>query len=262
MNISEIKRLLESEVPLILRESPGFKEWPQDFVRRQTVSKESLDERFDRIMNELAADRENQRRHREAQEKKWEEQNRKWDESLQEMRTLNRKHDQSIGAPGARGGIASEESFRSALKGILQESFRVEVLTVNEYDDEGLVFGRPDQVELDVIIKNGTLILCELKSSVSTGDMYIFERKVRFYEKRHRRTANRRMVISPMVDARARAVAETLNIEVFSYSDSRSQRRPSAMQPVGRNEPAQAPRRAGVSGGPGPNAPSLRNAAP
>lgn len=252
MNISEIKRLLEAEVPLILQESPGFKEWLQDFVRRQTVSKESVDERFDRIMNELATDRENQRRHWEEQEKKWEAQdrkwwehneeqkqwraeqekkweeqnhkweaqNRKWDESLQEMRALNRKHDQSIGALGARWGIASEESFRSALQGILQESFGVEVLNVNEYDDEGLVFGRPDQVELDVIIKNGTLILCGLKSSISKGDMYLFERKVRFYEKRHQRTASRRIVISPMVDAKARAVAEALDIEVFSDSDS------------------------------------------
>jgi hypothetical protein len=89
---------------------------------------------------------------------------------------------------------------------------------VNEYDDTGEVFGRPDQVELDVIIKNGLLIICELKSSIDKAGMYIFERKVRFYEKHHQRQANRLIVISPMVDARARKVAETLGIEVFSDS--------------------------------------------
>jgi hypothetical protein len=127
------------------------------------------------------------------------------------------KSEQSIGALGARWGLASEESFRSALKGILQGSFGVEVFNVNEYDDEGLVFGRPDQVELDIIIKNGTLILCELKSSMSKGDMYVFERKVRYYEKRHQRRADRMIVVSPMVDAKAREVAKALNIEVFSF---------------------------------------------
>ena len=226
MNITEIKQLLETEVPVILQESPAFREWLQDFIRRQTVSKESFDERFDRMMNELAADRENQRRHWDEQEckweeqnRKWEEQNRKWDETLHEIRSIKTKQEQSIGALGARWGIASEASFRAALQGILENSFHVQVLNVNEFDDEGMVFGRPDQVELDVIILNGLLILCELKSSVSKGDMYIFERKVRFYEKRHQRMADRKIIISPMVDAKARVVAQALEIKVFSYSD-------------------------------------------
>jgi hypothetical protein len=36
------------------------------------------------------------------------------------------------------------------------------------------VFGRPDQVELDIIIKNGDVILCEIKSSMSKADIYSF----------------------------------------------------------------------------------------
>ncbi|MCM8625230.1 DUF3782 domain-containing protein, partial [Accumulibacter sp.] len=153
------------------------------------------------------------------QNRKWDEQNRKWDEMLKEVRSIKVKSEQSIGALGARWGLASEESFRAALRGILQGSFGFEVLNVNEYDDEGIVFGRPDQVELDVVIRDGTLILCELKSSVSKADMYIFERKVRFYEKRHQRVADRRIVVSPMVDAKAREVAKALEIEVFGYAE-------------------------------------------
>lgn len=45
---------------------------------------------------------------------------------------------------------------------------------------------------------------------------YIFERRARFYEKRYGRQASRLLVISPMVDARARTVAERLGIEVYS----------------------------------------------
>jgi hypothetical protein len=106
---------------------------------------------------------------------------------------------------------------RYALKGTLEDSFDVEVVNVTEYDDEGEVFGRPDQVELDLIIKDGLLIVCEIKSSVSKADMYTFERKVRFYERKHERQASRALVISPMVDKQARIVANKLGIEVYSY---------------------------------------------
>ena len=164
-------------------------------------------------------------RDREEQERKWEEQNRKWDESRREFQQVHeeimaqaKKLDRSIGALGARWGMQSERAFRDALAGILEESFGVEVLHVNEYDDSGEVFGRPDQVELDVIIRNGLLIICELKSSIDKPGMYSFERKARFYERRHGRKADRLIVISPMIDARAHKVARELGIE--TYSDS------------------------------------------
>ncbi|MEA3639295.1 MAG: DUF3782 domain-containing protein [Lamprobacter sp.] len=177
------------------------------------------------------------------QKQKWDEQQRKWDEQQrkseeetrawrehekavwaefdrlhEENRQRDKRVERSIGALGARWGLQSERAFRDALAGILENSFGVEVLNVNEYDDEGLVFGRPDQVELDVIIKNGLLIICELKSSIDKAGMYSFERKARFYEKRHGRTASRLIVISPMIDARAKKVAEKLGIETFGDS--------------------------------------------
>ncbi|RME51488.1 MAG: DUF3782 domain-containing protein, partial [Caldilineae bacterium] len=170
--------------------------------------------------------REEQNRKWEEQNRKWEEQNRKWHENqaainamLKEIQMLSRKHDSTIGALGARWGLHTEESFRNALRGILEETFDVQVVNVNEYDDSGEVFGHPDQVEIDLIIKNGTLILCEIKSSMSKADMYTFERKVRFYEKRHDRQANRTLVISPMVDDSAKEVATKLGIEVYSYAE-------------------------------------------
>jgi len=179
------------------------------------------------------------KKHTQEQNLKWEEQNRKWeefkeytqeqnykwDEAQRESQRMHeaimaiaQKHDRSIGALGARWGMQSENSFRKALAAILEKSFQVKVINVNEYDDEGVVFGRPDQVELDVIIKNGLLIICEIKSSVSKSDMHIFERKVRFYEQRHHQPVNRMLVISPMIDAKAYTLAESLGIEVYSDS--------------------------------------------
>ncbi len=88
-----------------------------------------------------------------------------------------------------------------------------------DYDREGIVFGRPDQVELDVIIHNGTLILCDIKSSLSKSDMYAFWRKKNYYEKRHDQKADRAMVISPMIDPRARDVRHDLGIELFGFAE-------------------------------------------
>jgi hypothetical protein len=168
---------------------------------------------------------EEQRQKWEINDQLWQEQRQKWEandqrfqEMLQEIREVNRKHDSTIGALGARWGLYSEESFRNALAGILSESFGVEVVRIEEYDEQGEVFGRPDQIELDVLIHNGLLIICEIKSSMSKPDMYIFEKKVRFYQKQHDRAANRKIVVSPMVHPKAQQVAPFLGIEVYSYA--------------------------------------------
>jgi hypothetical protein len=178
---------------------------------------------------ELKSLRDEQNRKWDEQNRKWDEQNRKWDEQnrkwdanqeelkalRQESLALGKRLDRSIGALGARWGLRSEKAFRDALAGILEKTFGVQVLNVSEYDDEGEVFGRPDQIELDVIIKTGLLILCELKSSIDKAAMYSFERKARFYERRHQRQVDRLIVISPMIDSRAQAVAERLGIETY-----------------------------------------------
>lgn len=114
--------------------------------------------------------------------------------------------------------MQSERTFRNALAGILEKNFGVQVQTVTEYDAAGEVFGRPDQVELDVIIKNGLLLVCELKSSLDKASMCVFERKVRFYEKLHHRQADRMIVVSPMIDSAANVVGERLGIEMYTDS--------------------------------------------
>jgi len=230
MENQNLLQLIRRELPEILRRDPQMREWVLQLTREQYADKTETRNHFDRMLDEL-------RRLREEHNRKWEknqqelrqlreEHNRKWEENqatinamLKEIQMLSRKHDSTIGALGARWGLHTEQSFRNALRGILEDTFGVEVINVNEYDDEGEVFGRPDQVEVDVIIKDGTLILCEIKSSMSKADMYIFERKVRFYEKRHNRKAERALVISPMVDEGAREVAAKLGIEVYSYAE-------------------------------------------
>jgi hypothetical protein len=245
-----LKDTVRRELPGWLRQDPDFRAWVLEITRESYASRSETRDWFHEILDELRRDREEQRAKWEEQNRKWEEENRKWqeqnhkwdeqnhqweeqdrkwhrvqDEMGEEFRRVHEalaaqatKFDRTIGALGARLGIQSEQAFRNALAGILEQSFGVEVLSINEYDDKGTVFGRPEQIELDVIIKNGLLIICELKSSIDKAGMYSFERKARFYERRHQRQASRLIVISPMIDPRARPVAEKLGIECFSDS--------------------------------------------
>ena len=240
MNTQSLKDTIRRELPEIMRTDPDLRAYILDLTRREYAGRAATDDRFYDLLAELRRDREEGTRkwdeYTEEQNRKWDEQNRKWDEQNrkwdahqaeqreefkrihEEIMAQAQRHDRSIGALGSRWGLQSEKAFRDALAGILEKNFGVQVLNVNEYDDEGTVFGRPDQIELDVIIQNGLLLICELKSSIDKAGMYIFERKARFYEQRHQRIANRLIVISPMIDARARPVAERLGIE--TYGDS------------------------------------------
>jgi len=230
MDKPEVKAIILQELPAILQTDPEVRELILALIRTQAADKAQTESRFEQLLDELRRDREEQSRKwaeqarrweetREEQNRKWAEQARRWEENQAVIKNLMRRIDSGIGALGARWGIQAESSFRNGLKAILEESFGVEVINVTEYDAKGEVFGQPDQVELDVIIKDGQLILCEIKSSMSRSDMYTFDKKVRFYERLQGRTADRRLVISPMVEERAKQVAQRLGIEVYSYAD-------------------------------------------
>ena len=244
MNSDTLKETIRRERPTLVRDDPALRAFILDITRLEYANRAETNDRFYDMLAELRRDREEQARkwdeqkreenrkwteQKQQEDRKWaehkQEEDRKWEENRREFQQVHdeimaqaKKFDRSIGALGARWGMQSEKAFRNALAGILEENFGVQVINVNDYDDAGDVFGRPDQIELDVIIKNGLLLICELKSSIDKAGMYIFERKARFYERRHDRKANRLIVISPMIDARAAKVAERLGIE--TYGDS------------------------------------------
>uniref|UniRef100_UPI0025E9EBD9 PD-(D/E)XK nuclease family protein n=1 Tax=Thermosulfurimonas sp. TaxID=2080236 RepID=UPI0025E9EBD9 len=163
-------------------------------------------------------------------DQRWEEMNRRWEElkresdqrweeMLKEVRRVDRRIDRTIGALGARWGLYSEHAFREALAEILSEFGGFQVSRYLAYDETGQVFGHPDQVEIDLLIKDGKVWVAELKSSVSKAEVYAFERKVRFYEEKEGQKVERRLIISPMVDPEARKVAEKLGIQIFAQPE-------------------------------------------
>jgi len=124
--------------------------------------------------------------------------------------------DNKVVGLGARWGIMSEETFRSGLKGILTDELGLKVEHYQGYDEEGYVFGHPDQVELDLVVKDGLLIIIEIRSSMSKSDVYTFQRKIDFYEKAHDVEVNRKIILSPFIDYRAVPAVHSLGIEMYS----------------------------------------------
>jgi hypothetical protein len=118
-----------------------------------------------------------------------------------------------IGGLGARWGMQTEEAFRQGIRTILQEvGFTSERFL--DYDVAGEVFGHPDQVELDVVIKDGRVIVVEIKSALDSGNTYLFDRKVTFYTHKTGRQVNRKLIVTPYADSRAMEVGLRLGVEI------------------------------------------------
>ncbi|MGO8822377.1 MAG: PD-(D/E)XK nuclease family protein [Desulfomonilaceae bacterium] len=212
-----------------------------------------VESRFDRVLEELRLDREKSERQWEANDRKWAEDQRRWEDNNRkwaddqkrweandrrweenqkviwdiqsklgkvdvDIAGMKRLFTETIGALGARWGIRSEQSFRNALKGILEETTRYKVLNVIEEDTDGVVFGWPSQVELDIVLTNGKLFIVEIKSSVSAGDVATFVKKAQFYEQRHNRKADALVIISPMIDDKAAKFIAERGIISYSYA--------------------------------------------
>ncbi|MGB3458868.1 MAG: DUF3782 domain-containing protein [Halobacteriota archaeon] len=249
----DIEKIIIEELPKLMADSPAFRHqligiMTETFVRKEELKqvldairdlREDFNTRFEvhskileehsKRIEELSKRLEEHSRILEEHSKRIEELSKRIEElserqgthtkTIEElMKRLDeneKRLESAIGGLGARWGIMSEESFRKGLKGILQ-GIGLSVERYLDYDPEGYVFGHPDQVELDVLIKNKSILLVEIKSSISKEEVYTFQRKVEFYEMKQKVKVVKKGVISPSVDPRAKPVAERLGIEVYT----------------------------------------------
>lgn len=251
MTANEVKDIIYQELPHLMVQDGALRDFVLKAARDECPTRAESDSRFNQILDEL-------RRDREANNGKWAENNRKWDENqkalearwaaddgkwAENQKTLkerwaaddkrwaenqkvlthmieawDKKFDSTIGALGARWGLSAEAAFRQGLKSILEDSFPVKVEQFIGWDSRGIVWEEPDQVELDLIVHNGTLILCEIKSSATKSDVATFHRKARWYEAEHQRKPDRLIFISPMLHERGKIYAAKHGIETASFT--------------------------------------------
>jgi len=232
---------LKSKILRLLREDEEFRYAVAGLIGLEEILKriDTLTEEQTRIWSEIKALREEQtkiweeiRTLREEQVKFREEQTKMWHEirelrkeqtkMWEEIKTLRedmnegfrllRRH---IDALGARWGLLAEEAFRKGLKGLVERVFGGKVERWSHYDKEGVVFGHPSMVDVDLIVKDREHILVEVKSSVSRGDVYELWRIGKLYE-RIEGVKPKLVVVSPYIEDAAKKTAEKLGIETYT----------------------------------------------
>jgi hypothetical protein len=121
-----------------------------------------------------------------------------------------------ISALGARWGLESEEAFREGLRGILEKELGLKVERWTAFDETGSVFGHPSQVEVDVAVSNGKVMLLEVSSHVKQADVAALVKKAELYERITGRRPDRLIVVTPFVEEKAMEAALKLGVEIYT----------------------------------------------
>ena len=200
MGASVSARELKSRILKLLREDEEFR-----YAVAGLLGLEEILKRLDRHEAELVKLREDMNKLRE-------DMNRLREDMIRGFELVERH----ISALGARWGLMAEDAFREGLRGLLERElgFRIERWRV--YDNAGIVFGYPSEVEVDIAVSDGKLILIEVSSHVRASDVLQFRRKAELYERATGRKPDRQIIVTPYIDEKALEAARQLGVEAYT----------------------------------------------
>ena len=136
-------------------------------------------------------------------------------EAVHSLRERMDRFEDKLNALGARWGLMAEEAVRASLYRVLREYLGVaRVEKWEEYDGEGRVFGRPALIEIDVVVRDDTHYLIEVKSSVDMYDVYVFNRKCDLYIEKVKPPKVKKLIVTFYPDEKAKKAAKELGIEI------------------------------------------------
>jgi len=203
-----LRRLDRNEQELVrLREdmNAGFKRHDEELAKLR----EDMNAGFRRYDEEIAKLREDMN----AGFKRYDEELARLREDMNKGFMLVERH---ISALGARWGLMAEEAFRQSIRGLVEKEFGFKVERWTKLDREGVVFGYPSQVDIDVAISDEKTILVEVKSHVRQSDIYTFKRKAELYEKLEGRKPSKLLLVTPYAEEKALEAAKHLGIEIYT----------------------------------------------
>ncbi len=162
----------------------------EEHFARLEERQQRLEERFAELEKHFARLEEHQQRLEERQQKleehfaRLEERQQRLEERQQRLEEEMAETRRTLLVIAHRFGVISESSFREGMKHIVERvlgAAKVERWIYN--DTEGLVYGHPSVVEVDVVVKDNKHILVEVKSRVSKGDVAEISKIGKLYEK-------------------------------------------------------------------------------
>jgi len=227
------ERMLKVEEELVrLREdmNKGFERYDKEIVKLR----EDMNKGFERHNKEIAELRQEMNKLREDMNRGFERHDKEIAKLREDMIVGFKRHDEEfirlredmnkgfeivtrhVDALGARWGIMAEEAFREGLRGVLEKELGLKVERWKEYDETGEVFGYPSDVEIDITIKDGKIILIEVTSHARASDIYHFKRKAEFYVKKTGNKPEKLMVVTLYIEEKAIEASKKLGIEVYT----------------------------------------------
>ena len=102
------------------------------------------------------------------------------------------------------------------MRGILEKELGFKVERWRTYDEHGVIYGYPSDVEIDVAVANGKTILVEVSSHVRASDIYTFKRKAELYREKTGKAPDRLIIVTPYADEKALEAAVKLGIEIYT----------------------------------------------
>jgi hypothetical protein len=191
---------LKSRILKLLREDEEFR-----YAVAGLIGLEEVLKRLDRHEAELIKLREDMNRLIEDMNRLREDMNRGFE--LMERR---------ISALGARWGIMAESAIRESLRGLLTKELGYRVEKWVAFDEKGRVYGYPSEVDVDIAVSDGKLILIEVSSHVRASDVYAFRRKAELYVEKTGRRPDRLVIVTPYIDDKALEASKQLEIEIYT----------------------------------------------
>jgi len=126
------------------------------------------------------------------------------------------KLDKTLVTIAHRFGVLSEVTFREAMRGVLEKYFGAIAQHWTYYDREGIVYGELSIIEVDVVVRDGTHILVEVKSRVDTGDVLELVRIAKLYEKVEK-VKPRLAIVGDFIHPRAKELVKRLGVDIYGY---------------------------------------------
>ncbi len=172
-----------------------------------------LEERFVKLEERFAKLEERQQKleerfaRLEERQQKLEERQQRLEEEMKETRRV-------LITIAHRFGILSEAGFREAMKYVVEETLGaglVEKKTLR--DEEGIVYGHPAVIDIDVLIRDKEHIIIEIKSRVSRGDVAELYRIGKLYEKIYN-VKPKLVIIGGFIEPEAWGTASKLGVEI------------------------------------------------
>jgi hypothetical protein len=232
----ELKKLREDFLIFIKEQE---RRWEETYKRLDRHEEEfrRIWESIERLRQDFLTFVKEQEKRWEENNKRWEENNKRWEEAYKRFEAVENElkrlredfntfstrierrmnsFERKLIALGRRWGVESEEAFRDAMEGIIEELFGVgEVRRWVYYDEGGEVLGHPSQVEVDLLIRDKVHVLVEVKASTSDADISKLWKIGKLYE-RVVGVKPRLVVITPFIDERGLKTAKELGVEVYT----------------------------------------------